>query len=200
MIILQCAEDLKKIESQYLFRFIAEKRAHLFLIGVNFELTSSESVAVKYNSCLNEIKKLSPDKQLLFNALKEKYVQEERQRRLDDQAREEREKAVAEARLESLAAISEDRRKAMEEFMRNPDMSVDQMPDCQTKLAKVRQHCLDNACKFTDTQFDHEDEDKVYGNLFEKYSREDREMAGWKRASDMEGAVLFKGTASHLDI
>lgn len=81
---MSCAEELKKIESQYLFRFISEKRAHLFLIGVNFELATSESVSVKYNSCLNEIKKLSTDKQTLFTALKEKYVQEERQRLIDD--------------------------------------------------------------------------------------------------------------------
>lgn len=107
---------------------------------------------------------------------------------------------MSEARLETLAAMSEDRRKAMQELMRNPDMPIEKMPDCDTKLAKVRQYCLDKACKFQDTQFDHEDEDKVYGNLWEKYTKEDREIAGWKRASDMVGAVLFKGTASHLDI
>lgn len=71
LIILQNAQALRENERSYLFKFIKEKRSELYLIGINFELASSDSQSVKYNACLGEIKKLPADKATLFNALKE---------------------------------------------------------------------------------------------------------------------------------
>jgi len=62
-------------------------------------------------------------------------------------------------RLEALAAMSGKRKAAMEEMMRNPDMPLDDMPDCHVKLEKLRQDCKDNTRKYTDKQFDHEQEE-----------------------------------------
>ena len=41
LIILQNAQGLKEEERKYLFKFIREKRAHLYLVGINFELSTA---------------------------------------------------------------------------------------------------------------------------------------------------------------
>ena len=78
LIILQNAKALQEEERKYLFKFIKEKRAHLYLVGINFQISESSSAAVRYANALAEIQKMTPDKQTLFNALKVKFVEEER--------------------------------------------------------------------------------------------------------------------------
>ena len=78
-------------------------------------------------------------------------------------------------------------------------MPIDQMPDCHIKLKAIREHCKTNACKFTDVQFDHDEEDKVFGEGMNPTPRQ-RAITGWKRASEMPGACLFRDGASHEDI
>jgi hypothetical protein len=78
LIILQNAMALQEIEKQYLFKFIRDKRAHLYLVGISFEIPVNENANVRYALTLNEIRKLTPDKQTLFNALKDKFIEEER--------------------------------------------------------------------------------------------------------------------------
>ena len=48
LIILQNARSLQNEERKYLFKFIKEKRAQLYLVGINFEVKTSESDAVRY--------------------------------------------------------------------------------------------------------------------------------------------------------
>ena len=62
LIILQNAKALKETERKYLFKFIKEKRAELFLVGINFEISSSQTEAVRYAAAQAEIQKLTPDK------------------------------------------------------------------------------------------------------------------------------------------
>lgn len=62
LIILQNAKALKQEERKYLFKFIREKRAHLYLVGINFQISESPSPAVRYANALAEITKLTPDK------------------------------------------------------------------------------------------------------------------------------------------
>ena len=91
LIILQNAKALQEIEKQYLFKFIRDKRPHLFLVGIAFEIPVVENPNVRYALTLNEIRKLTPDKQTLFNALKDKFIEEERQKLIDEQMAEEKE-------------------------------------------------------------------------------------------------------------
>ena len=49
-------------ERKYLFKFIREKRAQLYLVGINFQISESPSAAVRYANALAEIQKMSPDK------------------------------------------------------------------------------------------------------------------------------------------
>ena len=62
LIILQNAKALKEEERKYLFKFIREKRAHLYLVGINFELSNNSSAAIRYANTVAEIRKLTPDK------------------------------------------------------------------------------------------------------------------------------------------
>ena len=77
---MQNAKALKEEERMYLFRFIQEKRPHLYLIGINFEISDSNSVSVRYAKALAEITRMTPDKQTLFNALMENFINEEREK------------------------------------------------------------------------------------------------------------------------
>ena len=150
-------------ERKYLFKFIREKRAQLYLVGINFQISESPSAAVRYATALAEIQRMTPDKQTLFNALKIKFVDEERQKQIDEDLVEAREAAADAERQEAMAKMGDARRKMMEELMKNPDMPIDEMPDCKIKLDKIRDWCKTNACKFEDKQFDHMTEDNVFG-------------------------------------
>lgn len=70
LVILQNAQALQETERKYLFKFIKESRSALYLVGINFELSSTGTAAIRYAAVLGEIKKLTPDRQTLFNALK----------------------------------------------------------------------------------------------------------------------------------
>ena len=95
LIILQNAKALQETEKKYLFKFIKEKRAELYMVGINFELSNADSAAVRYAAALAEIKKMTADKQTLFNALKLKFVEEERQKQIDEDLAEEKENQAA---------------------------------------------------------------------------------------------------------
>ena len=171
LIILQNAKALQETEKKYLFKFIKEKRAELYMVGINFELSNADSAAVRYAAALAEIKKMTADKQTLFNALKLKFVEEERQKQIDEDLAEEKENQAAAERQEAMAQMSAARQAAMKRLMANPDMPIDEMPDCGIKLKKIREHCKTNSCKFTDAQFSHEEEEKVLGTpIFQRKS------------------------------
>jgi len=105
---------------------------------------------------MTEIRKLTPDKQTLFNALKDQYIEEERQKQILIELKAAEEERKSMERMEALAAMSNKRREAMDMLMKNPDMPLDEMPDCHIKLGKLRQDCKDNTRKYTDKQFDHD--------------------------------------------
>ena len=150
LIILQNAKQLKESERKYLFKFIREKRAELFLVGINFEISNSQTEAIRYAAAQAEIKKLSPDKQTLFNALKVKFIEEERQKALMEEMREQEEERKSQERQNALAQMSAERQAAMQRMLDNPNMPIEEMPDCDQKLTKIREWCRDNNEKYTD--------------------------------------------------
>lgn len=92
--------------------------------------------------------------------------------------------------MRALAQMSSKRQAMMARMDADPNMPVDDMPDCQKKLEKIRNECKTNACKFTDAQFDHKIEEEVLGtNIYQAKSA--RAITGWARASEIEGSVLF---------
>lgn len=130
LIILQNARTLQEIEKQYLFKFIKAKRAELYLVGINFQVSNSDSVALRYAAALNEIRRLTPDKQTLFNALKDFYIEEQRNKAIEEEMAEQREQERAEARLQALGNMDAERRAKFAEMDKNPNMPIDEMPDC----------------------------------------------------------------------
>lgn len=95
--------------------------------------------------------------------------------------------------------MSGKRQAAMRRMLADPNMPVDDMPDCMKKLDKIRDECKTNTTKFTDAQFDHAIEEEVLGtNIYQNKSS--RAITGWARASEIEGSVLFRDGASHEDI
>jgi len=146
---------------------------------------------------------MTPDKQTLFNALKVKFIDEERQKQIDEDLVEAKEAAANEARMEALAKMGDARKEMMQKLMANPDMPIDEMPDCHIKLKAIREFCKTNACKFTDKQFDHDNPSSVFGATMGTKGDptiEQRAPRGWKRASEIAGSCLFKDGASHEDI
>lgn len=78
-------------------------------------------------------------------------------------------------------------------------MPIDEMPDCSIKLTKIREQTTSSGEKFTDVQFDHNNEEAILGpKIFSMKSA--RNIQTWKRASEIQGSVLFKDGASHEDI
>jgi len=60
----------------------------------------------------------------------------------------------------------------------NPNMPIDEMPDCRRKLIAIRKDCLENTKKYTDVQWDHMDETKLFGaNMTPPI--EHRAIIGW---------------------
>jgi hypothetical protein len=85
------------------------------------------------------MKKLSPDKLTLFNALKVKFFDDLRQKAIDEQLAEEEAARKDAERQEMFAKMSQAKVEALERMRNNPDMPIDEMPDCPTKLEKIRE-------------------------------------------------------------
>jgi hypothetical protein len=74
------------------------------------------------------------------------------------------------------------------------DAPIDELPDCQHKFDKIEEQFGAGVNeKYVDAGFDHNDAEKVLGKEF-------GELDHWGRASEIEGAVLFKDGANHEDI
>lgn len=46
--------------------------------------------------------------------------------------------------------MSQEKQRAIEEMRNNPNMPIEKMPDCPTKLEKIRSFCKTEGCKFSD--------------------------------------------------
>ena len=66
-------------------------------------------------------------------------MDEERQKQIDEDLVEAREAAADAERQEALAKMGDKRRQMMEMLLKNPDMPIDEMPDCHIKLNKIRE-------------------------------------------------------------
>ena len=67
-------------ERKYLFKFIKDKRAELYALGIQIKIPDEGSQAVRYARVITSIQKLKADQQTMFNNLREHYIEEERKR------------------------------------------------------------------------------------------------------------------------
>ena len=203
LIILQMAKTVQDQEKKCIFKFIAEKRPVLYLVGININVATAGSLSDRFATVMSELQKLTPDKRALFNALKERYIQDEREDAMKEEAKAQEEERKNEERQNLLAQMSEKKR----EMLLNLDLSkpVDELPDCPQKFTKIEENCHDMEEKYIDAQFNATDEAEQAKVLGEGITQNSRHPANiiiksWSRASDMEGAVLWRDGASHEDI
>jgi hypothetical protein len=78
LMLISQATELQAFERQYLFKFIKEKRAELFALGIQIQIPDEGSQAVRYSRVITEIQKLKADQQTMFNNLREHSVEEQR--------------------------------------------------------------------------------------------------------------------------
>lgn len=92
-------------------------------------------MSIRYARVITQIQKLTPEKQTMFNHLRDHYILEQRdideKRRESARIEEEKEKE----RQEMLSQMSEEKKKLLASI--NMDTPVDKMPDCEMKYKKI---------------------------------------------------------------
>lgn len=128
LIILQLAKTLQDQEKKYIFKFISEKRAMLFLVGININVQTQGKLTDRFSTVMAELDKLTPDKRALFNALKARFIEEQRELEMKEEAAALEEEQKNEERRDLLEQMSAAKR----EMLLNLDLSkpIDELPDC----------------------------------------------------------------------
>ena len=72
------AKTMQDQERKYIFKFIAENRAVLYLVGININVATAGKTSERFAAVMSELNKLTPDKRALFNALKVRFIESER--------------------------------------------------------------------------------------------------------------------------
>lgn len=85
----------------------------------------------------------------MFNALKARFFDNERQQAIDEEMAEQAAAEKAAEREANFAKMSQAKQRALEMMRNNPNMPIEEMPDCPEKLAKIRTMAKDGT-KFTD--------------------------------------------------
>lgn len=62
-----------------MFRFIESKKAELYLLGIHLHLPVNGTMDSRFARVINQLQRLKPELQTLFNSLREKYVEDQRQ-------------------------------------------------------------------------------------------------------------------------
>jgi len=79
----------------------------------------------------------------------------------------------------------------------DPNAPIDEMPDSQIKYDKIVKKAAEEAgWKYTDAEFT---EEKMLGERIEQEPAK-RFIKGYKRASEIAGATLYRDGASHRDV
>lgn len=119
MIISQ-ANQLQAFERKYLFKFIKEKKAELFCLGIQISVPDEGSEAVRYARVITMIQKLKADQQTMFNNLREHYIEEERKR---EEEQKELARIAEEKERERQERLNE-MSKAKQELLKNLDLTL----------------------------------------------------------------------------
>jgi septal ring factor EnvC (AmiA/AmiB activator) len=92
-------------------------------------------MSVRYALVISQIQKLTPEKQTMFNNLRDHFIQEQRDadERMREQARIEEEKEKE--RQEMLSQMSEEKKRLLANI--TMDMPCEEMPDCEMKYKKI---------------------------------------------------------------
>jgi len=62
---------LAQQEQKYLFRFIKERKAELYVLGITINIPQAGGMEERYSSVLQQINKLAPNKHTVFKQLRD---------------------------------------------------------------------------------------------------------------------------------
>lgn len=186
LMLISQANQLQEFERKYLFKFIKEKKAELFALGIQIQVPEEGSQAVRYAQVITAIKKLKADQQTMFGNLREHFTEEERKREEEQKELARIAEEKERERQERMAEMS----KAKQELLKNLDLTkpVNEIPDCQEKYRKI----VEENQGFTDEVF--KADESALGEAAAG------RVSGWKRASEVADAKLFEGPINYSDI
>lgn len=72
--IVQLANNLRKQERKYLFKFLEERKSELFVMGISIDNPSKGNIKQRYSKVIIQLQRLSNDQQTIFNALRDKFI------------------------------------------------------------------------------------------------------------------------------
>ena len=151
MLTVILSTNQKKQFQHYLFKFIAERRVDLFVLGINILVPAVGSTEQRFAFLLGQMKNLSPDQLTVFNLLKDKFFVELKAKDIKEGLLAEEEDRKDKLRQEQMAKLNKERSNNLKTI--NLDGPIDDMPDCDAKYRKILADCKENEKKFTDSQF-----------------------------------------------
>ena len=100
----------------------------LFLVGININVQTQGKLTDRFSTVMAELDKLTPDKRALFNALKARFIEEQRELEMKEEAAALEEEQKNEERQNLLEQMSAAKR----EMLLNLDLNapIDELPDC----------------------------------------------------------------------
>lgn len=126
------AHNLKRADIKYMFRFIKEKKAELYVLGINIHVPEGNDIDSRFGEVLVQLQRLRPDKQTMFNSLKERYVSEQREALIVQKIQELKEQKAEAERCARLSKMSAAKAAAIEKC--KYEDKLDGMPDCAIKF------------------------------------------------------------------
>ena len=179
--------NFQEQDRKYLFRFINERKAALYALGIIIVIPEQGTMAVRYARVITQIEKLNPEKQTIFNTLRFKFIKQQRKMEAEQKEKLKMEEEKQKERLEMLEQMSQEKRKQLEAV--NENMPVDDMPDCEIRYQKIVKEANEQGKQFEDKKFGHDD--KALG-----LDPKTRYISGWKRASEDPECYLWKDKIS----
>jgi hypothetical protein len=178
-------------DRKVLFKFLDSKKHALAAAEININIPAKGKPKYKHAKILTQISRLPAEKQIIFKELKEVFVEEEREREEAILEQERLEEEKEKERQERLAQLTEDKRNKLKDL--DPNMPIDDMPDCDIKYEKIVKRYKEENIQFEDKQFPPNDQSLGPGCL-------NRGVAKWMRASEIEGTCLYREKIDARDV
>lgn len=84
LIIVQLANTLRQQKQKWLMKFITEKTAELFVMGIHIDVPKGGSLDQRFSVIIEQLQTLPPQQQTMFNLLRDQYNKELREKELVD--------------------------------------------------------------------------------------------------------------------
>ena len=191
LLLILHSNNLIQNDKKVLFKFLEVKKHALAAAEINISIPAKGKGKYKHAKVLTQISRLSAEKQVLFKKLREAFTEEERQREEEVLEKERIEAEKEEERQERLAKLTEEKRKLLSNL--DPNMPINDMPDCEPKYNKIVQRFKSEGIQFEDKQFPPNDESLGQGC-------QNRGVAKWVRSSDIDGCVIYRDKVDARDV